>query len=823
MKCSEIKKLIPQYANNELSQAQIDEFSQHLSACPDCHAALEDYRFLLGKAQHPDVIPGTPGLVADTMHKIKALSNTGSTGTTKAPMRRWLRPVLIAVPIAAILVALLIIQPWQNPFTPQNVLAKAYNAIAAIKSYRFSLTASTSGKITLTNNVEFIAPNRYHVTETDEAGTREIITLGDRRYFKGEFEFFMLVKPVGLYQESITREATLEWLDRMANVEELSEEDIEGIHCLHYHGVYDIEKAIRARYESSLVRRGPPPSEKEIQEEIEMYRTHVGERYIELWIGKDDYLTRQMVIENVDPSEGTHTQRLVYKYYDFNEPITIAAPVDASGALLDGWETTVPEQPVFSHEVTTGINNNDLTSRRVEFSVNITNVSPEKVTGIEITSIPLMLKAGIWTMNAGPERPVPYWLEPGASLRYNVTYGYDATTVNPETVAAALDGTGLYIGYLTAEGEQKMETVLFTVPEGIYTLPADLPPVYDLSPSGEYRIDETGASEALPAESGEINGKEYLFVAVGTQNSDIQATPGILVLNIEDRTHPVKVTYLQADPGTRYMLDMTLSGTVLYVAADEYLWILDVSDPGNPRELVRYSGINARTLVVSGPYAYVNERNQKITTLDVSDPSSPRVLGNLDLVSKSSVMLYLVNGRLLALASGTLYNIDITTPGSPRIIDSGTLNMPDGTPGRIHGVAFEGNRACISLRGNETIGVSIMDAGGPAGLTELAFVEIKEQQLFGPLFLDGDRAYVLAAPKFSMNGRTRINIIDVSDPANPVKLGYGELPDYWTFFDEPGSGGSMSFSVIDGYMYWLIGSSSQKPVIEIFDLARLKE
>jgi hypothetical protein len=688
----------------------------------------------------------------------------------------------------------------------------------SIESYRFSLTSSTDGEVILTNNFEFVAPDRYHITETNETGTREIIILGDQRYFKGEVDFYMLVRPAGFYQENITREVTLKWLDRMADIKEFPEEDIEGVRCLHYRGLYDYEKALRSRYESDPARGGRPLSKQEIQKEVEMYSEHVGERYVELWIGKCDYLVRQMIIENVGPGEGNSTHRLVYKYHDFNEPIAIEAPIDASDSLLAGWKTTIPEQPVFSHDITTSINNNDPTARRIEFSVNITNTGSEKVTDIEVRDIQLTVEAGMWTRSY-PERIVPYWMEPGVSLCYTVEYVYDATATAPENTAAALDGAGLYTGYRTPEGELKMETVRFPVPEGIYTLPIDLPPIYDLFPVGEYRIDEIGASEVDSTASGEINGKEYLFVAVGTQNSDIQALPGILVLDIEDRTKPVKVAYLQAAAGTRYMLDMTLSGTVLYVTADEYLWILDVSDPENPLELARYSGIDFRSLAVSGPYAYVNERNQRITTLDVSDPSSPRVLGSLDLASKSRIMLYLANGHLLALASETLYTIDITRPQSPRIINSRTFNMPDGTPTRISGVVFEGDYACISLRGDETIGVSIMDAGGPAGLTELAFVEIEEQLFFGPLFLDGDRVYVFATPKFTLGGKMRINIIDVSDPANPRELGYGELPDHWTFFDEPESGVSWSFSLIDGYLYWFIGNSPQPPVIEIFDLA----
>jgi hypothetical protein len=691
-----------------------------------------------------------------------------------------------------------------------------------IESYRFSLTNSTDGEITQTNNIEFAAPERYHVTETDDVGTREIIITGEQRYFKGDFEVFMLLQPVASYQRDISREATRKQLDMMKDIVELPEEDIKGVPCRHYRGAYDYEKQVRSMQESRTEKGLFPLSEAEIQDMLENFRKHVGGEVINLWIGKDDYLMRQMVINNLDPAEGAAAHRSVYEYYDFNEPIAIEAPLNAAGNLRDDWKTTAPKQPVFSYAITTSINNNDPTGRRIEFSMNITNTGSDKVTDIKVMVIPLTAEAGIWS-SWESEGIVPYWMEPGASLGYTVTYGYDATTADPQTIAAALEGAGLYIGYRTPEGGLKMETVRFPVPDGIYTLPADLPPVYELSPVGEYRIGETGASEAWSAVSGEINGKKYLFVIVGTQNSDIQAPPGTLVLDIEDPAKPVRVAYLQAQEGTRYMLYMKLSGTVLYAAADEYLWIVDVSRPENPREIIRFTGVRPNTMAVSGQYAYVNDGNRKIVTLDVSNPADPRVLGSLDFVSKSGISLYLSNDRLLALATGTLSIIDITKPESPRIIDSPTFNMPDGTPGYIAGVAFGGDHACISLRGEETIGVSLVDTSGPAGLTELAFVEIEEQQFFGPSFVDKDRIYIFAAPKFTIGGRTRINIIDVSEPASPVELGYGELPNAWTFFDKPEGGGSWSFSLIDGYLYWFIGNSPQPPVIEIFDLAGLKD
>ena len=61
---------------------------------------------------------------------------------------------------------------------------------------------------------------------------------------------------------------------------------------------------------------------------------------IEVWIGKDDYLIRQVKHNGqVFLSNGeVGTFSFLEVYYDFNEPIEIEPPLDADGKLLPGWQ-----------------------------------------------------------------------------------------------------------------------------------------------------------------------------------------------------------------------------------------------------------------------------------------------------------------------------------------------------------------------------------------------------------------------------------------------------------------------------------------------------
>ena len=64
----------------------------------------------------------------------------------------------------------------------------------------------------------------------------------------------------------------------------------------------------------------------------------------EFWIGKDDYIIRQWrevisptITADYSPSDMIRSISDMRKYYDFNVPIEIKAPLDAQGNLLPGW------------------------------------------------------------------------------------------------------------------------------------------------------------------------------------------------------------------------------------------------------------------------------------------------------------------------------------------------------------------------------------------------------------------------------------------------------------------------------------------------------
>ena len=850
MKCSDMKALLSAYANDELSQEQRTIAEQHLAECADCRATLEAYRQIRQKLAVLQAGPRTSDVKEAVMSKVRA------SATGRSLSGRWLRLGLAGVPLAvAAIAALFAWQPW-NSNNPQGAVARAQAALENIQSYRFTLFgARTEGGQTSQSTllVEFAAPDRYHSKTERPDFALETILIGDEEYFRlpegvleGDIGRSLWSQPGASFSSMISKEYTLDTLGSLKDVRQLGQEPVDGVTCLHYNGAFDVEKYL-ARLASSWKQGNPelglpPRSDKDIQENVDEMRSQIGSATIELWIGKDDSLLRRMKrdSERTDNSGGVLSSTYDYVFSGFNE-ITIEPPVDAGGRLLPGWQTTTPDVPMVSANITAVVDNYNPSDRKLIFSINIANISEETLTDVYV-DIPSFTdgatEKSVWSRwENGQKTTERSALLPGSSMEFGVTLGYDATSVSPDTIKDIVGKSNVRVAYSLSDGQQKAQTFYFEVPESIYTLSTDVPAnlrATQLAAAGEYRIDETGASEAGPGVEGEINGKDYLFVNVNTQNSEIAAPPGILVLDIENPATPKKMAYLQAPEGTQYMMFSALHNNILYVPADKFIWVLDVSDPAAPKELAKLMDFKVNQMVFSGHYAFVNEGNHDITTLDISDPAHPRKIGSLPLSSASGMSLFLHGDYLFVDAMNTLYTIDASDPTalkkvSERNFDSsidaaGTTSTGITWPCHTMGISVAGDNMYIALTWNENspdkgFAIVVMDISDPPHMREIGFLKMRDEMPWGSMFDSGSRLYIFTR-RDSPPGdfKTRMDVIDVSDPAHPALSGYGVLPDPWTFFDDWGSSSGGGHTPVRGYMYWFIGNEGNQPVIEIFDL-----
>lgn len=329
MKCGDLEELLSAYADGELPRTQREFVEEHLVGCSHCQAKLADYMKVRQQLTSLRVVPTIPDIKGSTMSKIKDMHNR--------PARRWMRPALAAIPVVIVLIALLVLQPWSS--FPGGIMAEACATTEGLLSYResSSFVSTRNGETTTWDSeVEYADPDRYHGKFTLDIGTFEVITIEDKEYVWGVDNTTDSLQVVSMYVWPPSKEDTLSLLDLLTKIEKLPDERIAGADCFHLRGEVDMERWAE-KTKAALDSTDP-----RYEEDVEFIEEQAAatEAVVEVWIGKDDYLIRQVKHNGqVFASDGeVYTFSYTEEYYDFNEPIEIEPPLDADGKLLPGWQ-----------------------------------------------------------------------------------------------------------------------------------------------------------------------------------------------------------------------------------------------------------------------------------------------------------------------------------------------------------------------------------------------------------------------------------------------------------------------------------------------------
>lgn len=278
------------------------------------------------------------------------MSNQAETvpdGDTKPKAHHNLRWIFISIIVGAILIALLVIQPWNLPVDPHDVLDKAYAATAQVSKYRASYSIISLGYEGERTDVEFISPECYHATSTKVYFTTELIVVDGERYIKGSATSADdIAHFVSYIISALDEHNSASLIESLNKLEKLPAETIEGTVCAHYNG----KRETASLSEITIAGLDPTSPNYEITIKTIQQMQEMNQE-IEFWIGKKDGCIRQIkrAYQGVQLSGNvtvmvtpTTTGALpgtafIYKFYDFNEPIVIEPPLDSEGQLLPGW------------------------------------------------------------------------------------------------------------------------------------------------------------------------------------------------------------------------------------------------------------------------------------------------------------------------------------------------------------------------------------------------------------------------------------------------------------------------------------------------------
>ncbi len=231
--------------------------------------------------------------------------------------------------------------------------------------------------------------------------------------------------------------------------------------------------------------------------------------------------------------------------------------------------------------------------------------------------------------------------------------------------------------------------------------------------------------------------------------------------------------------------DVMVEGNYAYVVAEDYgFFILDVSDPMHPVTTGYLVTEYATDVDVQGGYAYIADLSGGLKVIDVRDPKHPTLLSTLP--DSTSALNVFISGDYAYVSSLNrgLQIVDITNPEKPVI----TAEIQK--EGATYDISVSGNYAYLTgsaktIGDDHTkTGLEVIDISDPANPIVVGFVETDDPRRIS---LYENHAYIA-----DISG---LKIVDVNDPYHPAVV----------FDDDTGFVGGVTVS--GGYLYSTSGTS----------------
>jgi len=213
---------------------------------------------------------------------------------------------------------------------------------------------------------------------------------------------------------------------------------------------------------------------------------------------------------------------------------------------------------------------------------------------------------------------------------------------------------------------------------------------------------------------------------------------------------------------SREALNVFIQNNIAYIAnGGDGLKIVDVSDFSNPIEIGSYPLSNAQYVIVDNQIAYVTEQGEisgssalgdRLILLDIQKPSDPHFLGELTMGHRSINYLAVEDQTVYLTRNDSLIAVDVSNPSQPEIIGEFSFFSNVAYPGVavMDGIVY--------LIANQ---LHIVDFHNPAEPVEIASVDTGWGS---SVILVEQRAYVTGWDE-------GLIILDISNPAKPIKLG----------------------------------------------------
>jgi hypothetical protein len=285
-------------------------------------------------------------------------------------------------------------------------------------------------------------------------------------------------------------------------------------------------------------------------------------------------------------------------------------------------------------------------------------------------------------------------------------------------------------------------------------------------PGGLRVVDVADPTAPAPLGFVPLAGSPQGITVQGTRAFVAAGHSGLQIVDVSNASAPSLLG--TSVPGHELAVDVAVDGNLAFVGGRTYyndaterevrgnLRVVDVSDAAHPLTLATlrgdFIGVTAQPGLAFAASRFDDDSRtvSKLEVFDVTTPATPQRLAAVALAAQMRGPL-VASGHSLFTIDQVLRKFDLSHPARPK--QAWSLALDTGTGQALHGLAVAGGYAYV---GGGDGGLNVVDLSAPARVGILhgdAYV----------VAVDGARAYV--------GGRTGLRIVDISDPAHPVKLG----------------------------------------------------
>lgn len=339
---------------------------------------------------------------------------------------------------------------------------------------------------------------------------------------------------------------------------------------------------------------------------------------------------------------------------------------------------------------------------------------------------------------------------------YDRLYVVDVQTPSAPSIAAELRATGDTFGSVKVSGDY---AYIISYPNGLEKLS-----VVDISTPTSPRLIGTYTPEVVS--------RQVYGLAVSDQYAYLVGPGvGLQIVNFADPTSPQLVGSLEkiSDTDSVAGWNITVSNGIAYINDLVGLRIINVSDPTAPSLISTYSdrGGMSYGIAVNALTVYTTQ-SRSLFAIDATTPTAPvlatsySVTAQADALASDGTYLYVADEE------GGLQTINIAETESeppPSSRTTPTLLGSFSTSNTVYGLDVSGHYVYLANYDHLTV----VDATDSSELTKVAdyIPHIKSKvtgvQYITDVVVKGNRAYLVVGGG--------VEIVDISDPANPAYLG----------------------------------------------------